>query len=464
MSMHACYTLESCRDFSHRKSPRPPSAPPPSLQKLMLWVLLCVRAQNIKIDWSTGGPQVDLQPHLSNELDSHEDRDAPFAEHEAATVDPTGRVTLADASEMPSAAVDEPSAVEIHDERDLSRGPSDPDTYTPSYPSTAEAPPASQAAERDGAETDNGAESTEGSAETPRGSMRATLKRLGVSLPKASEDERSLREALDRALRAARMPMLRGLLFERGGRCNGCAERSEFESAVVASLRSPLVGRHALPLFLYDQPLFPHTQMGLHLYEPRYKLLCRKALKAEHVFGFVSGDVGTLAKIKSWSFTDDDAKDGSCRMTVLGLRRFRMGRQWEEKCAGCDKPLSYADATYFQDGQQDVDMSRRSASAADVPALVKESLRLHYAVTSAEGQRELEAQLGEAPRSRDQSAAGYAMSMWLAAACVSAHAECRAQAAHLLSTTSTAGRLERVLKVQRSLVGKKYSRTPRKKK
>lgn len=445
-----------------------------------VWLLLCVRAQNIKIDWSTGGPTVDLQPHLSDELD---DLGMPSAAH--ATVRPMGHVTLDAASEMTSAVVDEASSLEternIHDERDVSQGdrshPKDhhtasepsagtaqtPDQMPTRRPTAEQAPSASSGP--DGAESDDGMEPSEGSVETPRGSMRATLKRLGASLPKAAEDERSLREALDRALRAARMPLLRGLLFERGGRCNGCAERSEFESAVVASLRSPLVGRHALPLFLYDQPLFPHTQIGLHLYEPRYKLLCRKALKADHVFGFVSGaeGVGTLAKIKSWSFTDDDAKDGSCRMTVLGLRRFRMGRQWDEKCLGCDKPLSYADVTYFQD-RQDGDAQRRFASAADVPALVKESLRLHYAVTSAEGQRELEAHLGETPRSRDQGAVGYAMSMWLAAACVSAHEECRAQAAHLLATTSTSGRLERVVKVQKSLVGKKYSRAPRRKK
>ena len=47
-----------------------------------------------------------------------------------------------------------------------------------------------------------------------------------------------------------------------------------------------------------------------------------KALKADQVFGFVSPSqggsmrVGTLARIRSSRFTDDDAKDGSCHMTV----------------------------------------------------------------------------------------------------------------------------------------------------
>ena len=65
--------------------------------------------------------------------------------------------------------------------------------------------------------------------------------------------------------------------------------------AVLASLQGPLVGRHALPLFLYNVPLFPHVQMQLHLFEPRYKLLCRKALKADRLFGFVTGSIGSAS-------------------------------------------------------------------------------------------------------------------------------------------------------------------------
>ena len=112
----------------------------------------------------------------------------------------------------------------------------------------------------------------------------------------------------------------------------------EFVQAVLESLRKPLLGRHALPLFLNDRALFPHSQMRITLYEPRYKLLCRKVLKADQVFGIVptGGEgVGTLAKIKEWRFADDDPKDGNCEMTVVGVRRFRLGRQWEDKCEGC---------------------------------------------------------------------------------------------------------------------------------
>lgn len=318
----------------------------------------------------------------------------------------------------------------------------------------------------------------------PRGSMRATLKRLAVKLPAEDED---LRSALLAALQKAKMPLLRGLLFERGGKCMGCSERSEFVQAVVASLKSPLVGRHALPLFLYNAPLFPYSQMGLHLYEPRYKLLCRKALKADQLFGFVSaeGGVGTLAKIESWRFSNDDPRDGNCELRVRGLRRFKLGRQWEDKCAGCTSgPLHYADVSYFVD----TDGARASAPAgsggakqpreepgrgsparsqpADAAALVKESLRLYYAVTSRETQRELEGQLGPTPTPKEPTERSQALSMWLAAACVALLDECKAQAGDLLATTSTVERLTRVLKAQRTAAGNQYSRagSPRRRK
>lgn len=280
-------------------------------------------------------------------------------------------------------------------------------------------------------------------AEVPRGSLRATLKRIGVSLPAGSDEEQALRAALQKE----KMPLLRGLLFERGGQCTGCSERHEFIDAVLTSLRQPIVGRHALPLFLYTAPLMPHTEMGLHLYEPRYKLLCRKALKSERLFGFTTGTMGTLARIKDFRFSDDDVTDGTCHVTVVGLRRFKLGRQWADNCQGCPEPLHSADVVYFNDTEH------RAWRVTHGVALVKESLQLHHNLVDAAAQRDLEKQLGAPPTVRDH---GFAMSFWLAAACIALDERCKAQASALLESSSTAERAERVLKVQRDLAGKRF--------
>ena len=199
-----------------------------------LWLTLIglSRPQNIHVDWSGGTPHL---PHLE------EGQRLTQADNEDDPVDmPTFR-----------ASVDALGA-----------------SYTP--PS----PPAAAAVAED-LEEAPAAAVAEGLENAPVASVRATLRRMGMRLP-ATDDEAALRAALVAALHAAKMKLVRGLLMERGGTCVGCTERPEFVAAVLAGLRRPLVARHALPLFLYDQPLFPHTQMGLHLYEPRYKLACRK--------------------------------------------------------------------------------------------------------------------------------------------------------------------------------------------
>ena len=137
-------------------------------------------------------------------------------------------------------------------------------------------------------------------------------------------------------------------------------------------------------------------------------------------------------------------------MKVVGLRRFRLGRAWEDKCHGCDTgPLHYADVSFFNDTEAS------EKEAADSVALVKQSLKLHYALTSTAEQTELIDELGDTPTARDT---GYAMSMWLAAACVSAHKACRPHASKLLAGTSTVARLRKVVEVQSALVDKKFKR------
>ena len=189
-----------------------------SLSHLLLIALPSALSQSIKIDWSGGTPTLDLPDQAPASERVTLDDDSWMTETVQEVVSPTGRV------------------------EEVTQRPALPQTSAP----------------------DDHAESSKPQGETPRGSLRATLKRLGVQLPTATDDK-SLKDALGTALRAARMPLLRGLLFERGGRCIGCTERAEFEREVLASLHRPLVGRHALPLFLYDRPLFPVTQAS-HAY------------------------------------------------------------------------------------------------------------------------------------------------------------------------------------------------------
>ena len=88
--------------------------------------------------------------------------------------------------------------------------------------------------------------------------------------------------------------------------------------------------------------------------------------------------------------------------------------------------------------------------------LIEEVLRLHHATTTAQRHKEIVEQLGDPPPAHSRER-GYGMSMWLASACVALHEACKVQAGDLLATRSTAGRLERVLKVLKAEIAKKYS-------
>ena len=79
-------------------------------------------------------------------------------------------------------------------------------------------------------------------------------------------------------------------------------------------------------------------------------------------------------------------------------------------------------------------------SLAERTELVKQAVKMHHNLVDASSQRNLEAHIGATPTVRDQ---GYAMSFWLAAACVALDG-CKAQAAQLLASTSTADRAQGV--------------------
>ena len=90
------------------------------------------------------------------------------------------------------------------------------------------------------------------------------------------------------AMRAVRPKLLRILLEERGARCENCIDKDELIGALVTSLKSPPSSRHALMLFgLHGHFLFPHSEMHMHIFEPRYKLVGRGSSKPRTSRGFL---------------------------------------------------------------------------------------------------------------------------------------------------------------------------------
>lgn len=93
--------------------------------------------------------------------------------------------------------------------------------------------------------------------------------------------------------------------------------------------------RDCLPIFFYNDTLFPHSVLCLHLFEPRYKLMARRILEGDRRFAYLPnfsnyqpaiGDVGVIAEIKECEFTHD----GRALLEANCSTRFRIADFWCE--------------------------------------------------------------------------------------------------------------------------------------
>lgn len=109
-------------------------------------------------------------------------------------------------------------------------------------------------------------------------------------------------------------------------------ELAERRSAIEAEERARLQDLET-PLFVCTLA-FPQMPTFLHVFEPRYRLLVRRALEGDKTFGMVLGrrprhvgdatfhELGTLLRIENAQFFPD----GRCLIETVGLSRFRVLR------------------------------------------------------------------------------------------------------------------------------------------
>ena len=143
-----------------------------------------------------------------------------------------------------------------------------------------------------------------------------------------------------------------------------------------------------MPMFPLGAVLFPYALLPLHVFEPRYRLMTRRAMQSDQQFGVVliergsevgggdvRFDVGTLARIVQ----ANELPDGRFALVSVGLRRIRVER-WLP-----DDPYPQAVATDVPDEPPD----------SDDRALrhrVEGALRTVYELV-----REIDARFGEPP-------------------------------------------------------------------
>ena len=105
-------------------------------------------------------------------------------------------------------------------------------------------------------------------------------------------------------------------------------ERAAEEAAGTLSTDgAPDAREGLLPIFVMSE-MFPHQKMQLNVFEPRYRLLVRRALEGNRRFGMVEYDRGAGDMKSLGSEVEitkcDPLPDGRFHVTIVGRRRIRV--------------------------------------------------------------------------------------------------------------------------------------------
>jgi Lon protease-like protein len=93
--------------------------------------------------------------------------------------------------------------------------------------------------------------------------------------------------------------------------------------------------KQTLPIFFFNDTLYPSSILRLHLFEPRYKLMIKRALEANRCFAYVpnfkdyrpnKGDIGLVAKVEECQFM----YDGRALLEANITTRFKITDHWVE--------------------------------------------------------------------------------------------------------------------------------------
>jgi hypothetical protein len=116
---------------------------------------------------------------------------------------------------------------------------------------------------------------------------------------------------------------------------------------------------HSMSLFRLGAPVFPGSVMGCQIFEPRYRLMIKRATEAgadgtaPQPFGVcVHAGVGAVGTMMHVDKVAQISRDGKSALQLKGLRRFRVVR---EQVAEGTFGLSVAQVTFFDDDEGDDD-------------------------------------------------------------------------------------------------------------
>lgn len=201
------------------------------------------------------------------------------------------------------------------------------------------------------------------------------------------------------------------------------------------------VDKNNIPIFILDYVLYPHTQLSLHVFEPRYRLMMRRCMAGSRSFGLVAyghdggiAKYGTMAKISNMQLLPD----GRSLIETVGERRFMILDTWEQDGYTCGR-VEWID-------EQQVTLEEEQTV---VKGLADQSFALANQVMNTVGQQtrqQIETKIGKIPPANKPEE----LSFWLCAL-LSLSVLPANEKLVVLKQTSTKARLEYVLPVTQAV-------------
>jgi len=188
-----------------------------------------------------------------------------------------------------------------------------------------------------------------------------------------------------------------------------------------------------LPIFYYNETLFPGGRLDLHLFEPRYRVMMQRVVSSTRSFAYVPnfhqysasiGDIALVALLEEVEFM----ADGRCTLQARLSSRMTISDHYiEEGTQG----LHFCRLTPLSDDPMEEDQIPIVADLVNLATLIVGSF------FTGPIRARLEARYGVAPPPSSGAAGAEAFSLWMAAICPLPESE----KGRLLGSTDTAERL-----------------------
>mmetsp|Transcript_30985 Transcript_30985/g.76008 ORF Transcript_30985/g.76008 Transcript_30985/m.76008 type:complete len:313 (-) Transcript_30985:145-1083(-) len=244
---------------------------------------------------------------------------------------------------------------------------------------------------------------------------------------KACAEKSDFTAAIKRHVSDLSIRSLKNIVAVRGFVCHVCKTKDDLIQTALQVIHLP-PKTTALPIFGLTAHIFPGVRAQIHVFEPQYKMLVRRAMRGDRRFGAVGGGRGALGSVvRILEHAEHD--DGTMTIKVLGETRFVVEGTREEAVGAGGAPLLHANVTLFVDEP----LGREEARKVHV---VAKSVRRSFFVTDTDQDSAArEGTIGQPP---SESLGPEALSHWLAMALEMPPAARE----RLFATTSTLERLE----------------------